>query len=328
MLFYYLPSRWSIYEIWTIKRTQRDCIYYIYTILYYDGATAYTYFDVQEEPVGPPEASFTFSPASPEVDEPVTFDASTSTDYNGQIVYYAWNFGDGTQGGGEINTHTYTSAGNYTVSLTVRDNDGLIDGITKTITVRPKGEAPEASFTYTPTTPQMNTPVTFNAGASTDPDGNIVSYAWNFGDQTTGLGVTTTHTSSSVGTYTVTSSVGTYTVTLTVTDNDGQTDSITHTITIVEPQPQPPNAAFTSQHRPRRQHCKLRLELRRPNHRFRGHHNPHLRIRRHLHRHANSHRQQWPNRHSHTNHNRSRTTTRSIIHISIRKSRSQPSRNL
>jgi PKD repeat protein len=54
----------------------------------------------------------------------VAFDAFTSTDPDGSIVSYAWDFGDGQQGTGVTPTHTYTSEGTYTVTLTVTDNDG------------------------------------------------------------------------------------------------------------------------------------------------------------------------------------------------------------
>lgn len=77
-------------------------------------------------------------------------------------------------------------------------------------------QAPVASFTYSPIYPISNETVTFNASSSYDPDGTIVSYDWDFGDGTNGTAMITTHN------YT---SAGTYNVTLTVTDNDGLTNS-------------------------------------------------------------------------------------------------------
>ena len=69
------------------------------------------------------------------VGAPVAFDGSGSTDQDGSIVTYAWNFGDGTKGTGVAPTHTYASAGLKNVTLTVTDSDGLTDADSVQITV-------------------------------------------------------------------------------------------------------------------------------------------------------------------------------------------------
>lgn len=78
-------------------------------------------------PNKPPVVSFTYSPENPVVGQDVTFDASESHDPDGSIVSYEWDFGDGSK---ETTTsptiqHSYSSAGTYTVTLTVTDNGGL-----------------------------------------------------------------------------------------------------------------------------------------------------------------------------------------------------------
>ncbi len=98
----------------------------------------------------------------------------------------------------------------------------------------PEPVAPTASFTADPTSGVYPLDVSFDASASADSDGTIVSYAWDFGDMTNGSGATTTHT------YTA---KGTYTVTLTVTDGDSLSATATATITITSA---PPMAAFTA----------------------------------------------------------------------------------
>ncbi len=86
----------------------------------------------------PPVADFTFSPSNPTAGEEIVFNASKSVD-DGQITDYIWNFGDGKSGRGMTVTHTYTSQGVYEVSLTVFDNDGLSDTVTKTVNVSEAG---------------------------------------------------------------------------------------------------------------------------------------------------------------------------------------------
>jgi hypothetical protein len=87
----------------------------------------------------PPTASFTFSPSYPFVGHLVTFNGSDSSDPDGFITSYEWNFGDGNTSTGMVVTHSYSSAGTYAVTLEVTDN-GERTG-TKTIDVQ-YGEQP------------------------------------------------------------------------------------------------------------------------------------------------------------------------------------------
>jgi len=97
----------------------------------------------------------------------------------------------------------------------------ITSNITIIATYEPKPVPPVASFTFSPTEPIVAETVTFDASASNDPDGTIVSYAWDFGDTSIGSGETTTHSYASDDTYAVT---------LTVTDDDGLTDTATTNI--------------------------------------------------------------------------------------------------
>jgi len=79
----------------------------------------------------PPIANFTCT-----IDElSVIFNASTSFDSDGNIASWQWDFGDGTQGAGEIVTHDYPTSGTYNVTLTVTDNAGAKDSLTQNIIV-------------------------------------------------------------------------------------------------------------------------------------------------------------------------------------------------
>lgn len=73
-----------------------------------------------------PYTNYTYTPLNPVVNKSITFTASSSWTFDptAAILSYKWGFGDGTNGTGEINNHTYQSPGNYTVSLEVTDSDG------------------------------------------------------------------------------------------------------------------------------------------------------------------------------------------------------------
>ena len=94
----------------------------------------------------PPVASFVWSPDPGTMRSPIVFDASGSTDSDGTIVRYEWDFGDGATATGVNPTHTYRRARTYTVTLTVTDDDGLTDTIAKNVIVNPKSTRLKAAL--------------------------------------------------------------------------------------------------------------------------------------------------------------------------------------
>lgn len=80
-----------------------------------------------------PTASVTTDITSGELPLDVHFDASSSTDFDGQIVLFHWDFGDGYVQDGKIIDHTFFLPGIYTVTLTVIDNSGAIGSTQITI---------------------------------------------------------------------------------------------------------------------------------------------------------------------------------------------------
>jgi len=159
-----------------------------------------------------PVASFTAMPTNGDPPLYVNFDASESYDPDGNIVSYEWDFGDGNQDTGINTSHTYTNRGVRTATLTVTDNDENSSSSSQEIII---GTPPVANFSASPTAGASPLTVNFDASESYDPDGNIVSFHWDFGDSTSGSGKTPTHT------YT---SLATRTAILTVTDDEGLTD--------------------------------------------------------------------------------------------------------
>jgi PKD repeat protein len=174
----------------------------------------------------PPTAAFTYLPSSPAVSEWIRFDATASYDADGTVTSYQWSFGGGAPETGSIVYRQLTTAGQYTVTLTVTDNRGATSSVSKQVQVGTSQQPPVAAFTYAPATPNVGTPITLKATSSYDPDGTIVSYQWDLN----GDGVN--DTSGPLGQVSY-SSAGSIAVRLTVTDNNGFSSSITRTITVL-----------------------------------------------------------------------------------------------
>jgi PKD repeat protein len=181
----------------------------------------------------PPTASFTYSPPNPFVGTYVQFNANASSDSDGAIVSYSWSFGDGSTGSGPAIWHPFLYGGSFPVTLTVQDDDGATNSLTRTVQVGPTNVPPVASFTFTNLGGNW---VQFNASGSSDSDGSIVSYSWNFGDgSAAGSGSVIYHPFPAASSYLVT---------LTVTDDDGATGTSSQLVDL-SPPAQPPIAAFT-----------------------------------------------------------------------------------
>jgi hypothetical protein len=134
-------------------------------------------------------------------------------------VWYAFDFGDGATSAGDdpVVTHKYAAASTPTASVTVTDNVGATD--TATAPANPTNEGPTAAFTFSCTFQVCS----FDATSSTDPDGPITSYAWDFGDGSTGSGATVGHTFGATATYNVV---------LVVTDDGGASDQTSQPVEV------------------------------------------------------------------------------------------------
>lgn len=153
----------------------------------------------------------------------LNFDASASSDPDGSVASYAWDFGDGTTATGVKTEHSYEKPGNYQVRLTVIDNDGLSSTTLQTVSaIGAPNVAPIAKFS----TITKNLTATFNASASSDPDGTIASYEWDFGDGNRASGKEVTRNYNAAGVYQVT---------LSVQDDRGLVSTQTQAVTVSAP---------------------------------------------------------------------------------------------
>lgn len=153
----------------------------------------------------------------------INVDGSGSTSHPDAIVLYEWDWtSDGIYDDTGITATSppYNDDGVYTVMLRVTDDDGSIDTDTLTLTVNDLG--PTAEFTWSPEPQDEGSPVQFTDLSTSYPD-NIVSWYWDFGDGGTSTLQNPSHTYGDNGIYTVT---------LTVTDDDGSINSISHDVTI------------------------------------------------------------------------------------------------
>ena len=145
--------------------------------------------------------------------------ADQSSDSDGSIASWQWNFGDQASDGSRNPTHTYAAAGSYRVTLVVRDNSGASTSVSKDVNVSAAAPVP------------ANLPpvVHFSAScarlacqfsdSSQDPDGSIAKWAWSFGDGASSISL------ASVDVSHVFAAGGVYRVTLSVTDDAGATST-------------------------------------------------------------------------------------------------------
>ncbi|MFW6071679.1 MAG: PKD domain-containing protein [Candidatus Bipolaricaulota bacterium] len=194
-----------------------------------DGSTETTTETVTVEE-SKPEASLSGDPEEGEAPLTVSFDLTGSEDPDGVIEEYRLDFGDddSTSGDDLLDQieHTYEEPGEYTVTLEVVDDDELTDTATTTLEVTEapeENEPPVAEISASPETGTAPLTVEFSADESSDPDGEIESYEWEFGDGSARRGREVTNEFKQGGDYTVT---------LTVIDDRDGSDTAETTISV------------------------------------------------------------------------------------------------
>jgi len=164
------------------------------------------------------------------INEPVKFDVSNSSDSDGIITGYRWDFDNDSNWDtnwttSNITYHTYNKTSNNTVVLQVIDNKSskTQNSTWVNVTVRPN-EKPDTDFSFNPYYPNDGEEINFT-DRSTDSDGSVSSWLWDFGDGNTSTSQNPKHTYSNTGNYTVK---------LSVIDNDGGMDNESKNIQVID----------------------------------------------------------------------------------------------
>jgi PKD repeat protein len=194
-------------------------------------------------PVGDaPTVVFTISPPPVSLNTPSTFDASRScpstADASGNciitsttsqtITNFAWDFGDGGTANGKIVTHSFTTPGTFSVTLTVTNDHGVSATKTQSVTLGAPNPA-AGDWVFSPIQPTAKDEVAFNAdGVHAAAGHSIVQFNWDFGDPSSGALNTA---SGSLARHTF-ATAGGYNVVLSVVDDTGQKTVIAHTVTV------------------------------------------------------------------------------------------------
>ena len=190
-----------------------------------DGLTATSEVDVEVSGDAAPTVEASADRTSGPAPLRVRLSADAS-DPNGGPLTYEWDFGDGASAFGRNAPHTYAAPGTYVAEVTVTDATGL--SATDTVTITVTNAAPTVQAAANPRTGGGPLRVTLSA-AGTDPEGQALSYRWEFGDGTApAAGRTATHTYVAAGTYTAR---------VTATDPHGASGSGTVTITVANSAP-------------------------------------------------------------------------------------------
>jgi cytochrome c len=152
--------------------------------------------------------------------------AAAATDADGDTLSYAWDFGDTTTSAQQNPTKTYTAAGTYAAKVTVTDGKGGSATQTLNVVVTPAAgnQNPTVTATRNPTgNTRVGVPVAFTA-TGTDPDGDPLTYSWNFGDATpVSTEQNPTHAFATAATYNVV---------VTVSDGKGGTGTATLSVVV------------------------------------------------------------------------------------------------
>ncbi|TQV87584.1 glycosyl hydrolase family 18 protein [Aliikangiella coralliicola] len=180
--------------------------------------------ECDDTPKNKPPVANANGPYNAKVNENVSFSSAGSADPDGMIVSYHWDFGDGNSSSEANPVHAYARAGSYSVSLTATDDKGATSSATATVSISDDSgnESPVANANG-PYSGREGDEISFSSAGSTDTDGSIVKYRWEFGDGGSSEMANPQHRYSAPGVFNAS---------LTVTDNDGASHTDSATVTV------------------------------------------------------------------------------------------------
>ena len=185
-----------------------------------------------------PVARLEAGPTNVQLDERVDFSAALSSDPDGTVVKYLFDFGDGNGTGWTMKAtigYYYTAPGVYNATARVMDDEGNISESSTPVAITVANALPVLEASATPAQGDIHTRFVFKVlPASHDPDGTITSFEWSFGDGAFGAGTEAEHAYAGSGNYTVT---------LRATDNFGGVSEMTLAVTVIN---LPPDIVSTS----------------------------------------------------------------------------------
>ena len=160
-------------------------------------------------------------PYSGNVGDAISFSSAGSSDPDGDQLTYRWDFGDGSTSTQANPSHTYATGGSFTATLRVTDPGDLFDEDTAQVTVN----RPPTANANGPYSGEVGDPIAFSSAGSSDPDGDSLTFRWDFGDGSTSTQANPSHSYATNGPFTAT---------LRVTDPDDLFDEDTASVSVTQ----------------------------------------------------------------------------------------------
>jgi len=210
--------------MWTDKNALSSEYYTVCELRNLDVCSEPAYVDGYSPGNQPPNVSVSVSATDVREGEVVTFNAS-ATDPDDDTITYYWSTGNAFAVGASSLDAVFETEGSYTITVRAEDPEGASDEASIDVTVNPPNQAPVAKILTSTQNGRLDVPITFTGASSTDDQG-IVSYEWNFGDESPGISgpLEVEHSFSEIGIYNVS---------LTVGDAEGETGTAIANVSIV-----------------------------------------------------------------------------------------------